>query len=93
MVTSVNAPNAGPNASSLKATPSKKKKRALAEVIAEIPSLDSIQFNLINQETSRRPQLRLPDDLNIYNPYALFTLFFPEDLFETLVTNTNIYTI
>jgi hypothetical protein len=48
IVTSVNAPNAGPNVSSLKATPAKKKKRALVEVMTEISSLDSIKFNPIN---------------------------------------------
>jgi hypothetical protein len=48
IATSVNAPNADPNASSLKATPAKKKKRALVEVMAEIHSLDSIKFNPID---------------------------------------------
>jgi len=54
MAASVSASNAGPIVSSLKATPAKKK-RALAEAMAEIPSLDSIEFNPIDRGTPRRP--------------------------------------
>jgi hypothetical protein len=37
------------------------------------------------------PELHLPDDMDINNPYNLFTLFFPKDLWSTIAINTNQY--
>ena len=54
---------------------SRKRKRSFSEVMAEIPSLENIQFKPLKID-SRAPQLNLPIDINIEDSYALFILFF-----------------
>ncbi|KAL1953581.1 hypothetical protein VTO42DRAFT_2561 [Malbranchea cinnamomea] len=67
-----------------------KRKRKLEEVIAELPSLESIQYMPL-WSIPRKPQLNFPSDLDIESPYALFTLFFTEDILETISNSTNAY--
>jgi Transposase IS4 len=69
------------------------KKRPLATVLADIPLLESVVFEPLNTGPEREPQLQLPSDIDIDNEYALFSLFWPEDLWQTISRNTNMYTV
>lgn len=69
-------------------------KRKLDEVIAELPSREDLNARielLIPYSCPRPPQLQLPSRLNIDSPYALFSLFFSEDIFEYISQSTNEY--
>ena len=37
------------------------------------------------------PQLNLPSDLDMTSSYSLFSLFFPEEVFEKIANSTNAY--
>jgi hypothetical protein len=39
----------------------------------------------------REPELKIPKDLDIKSPYALFSLFFTEDILQTISESTNKY--
>jgi hypothetical protein len=67
-----------------------KRKRKLQEVIAEIPSIKSLQYTPL-RSIPREPLLKLPESLDIESPYALFTLFFTEKVLETIASSTNEY--
>ena len=69
-------------------------KRKLDEVLAELPSREDLDTRielLILYASPRPPQLQLPSALNIDSPYALFSLFFSEDIFEYISQVTNEY--
>jgi hypothetical protein len=55
------------------------KKRPFAKVLADIPPLESVVFEPIDlgPEPDREPQIRLPEDIDPNDPYALFSLFWP----------------
>ncbi|KAL1957208.1 hypothetical protein VTO42DRAFT_6242 [Malbranchea cinnamomea] len=78
----------GPSQEPPKST--RKRKRTLEEVIAELPSLESIQYTPL-RPIPREPQLNPPSDLDIESRYALFSLFFTEDILETISHSTNAY--
>jgi len=69
------------------------KRRSLPEVMADIPPIESVIFEPLNTGPDREPQLRLPSDININDPYALFSLFWPENMWQIISRNTNLYAI
>ena len=68
----------------------KKRKRTLEEIITKITPLEKLNFNPLPVE-KRAPQLNLPSGLDMTSPYSLFSLFFPEEVFEKIANSTNIY--
>jgi hypothetical protein len=56
------------------------RKRPFAEVLADIPPLESVIFEPLNTGPDREPQIRLSEDIDPDDLYALFLLFWPEDL-------------
>lgn len=69
---------------------SKKRKRTLEEIITKIPSLEKLDFEPLIVD-KRAPQLNLPSGLDMKSSYTLFSLFFPEDIFEKIANSTNAY--
>ena len=69
------------------------RKRPFAEVLADIPLLESVIFEPLDTGLDREPQIRLPEDIDPDDPYALFSLFWPEDLWQIISRNTNLYAI
>ncbi|EDN09853.1 predicted protein [Histoplasma mississippiense (nom. inval.)] len=69
---------------------SRKRKRPIEEVIAELPPLESVKFHPI-LPASRDPILNIPANINISSPYALFTLFFYEESLQNISDSTNLY--
>jgi hypothetical protein len=67
-----------------------KHKRKLEEITAELPSIESIQYTPL-RSMPREPELKIPKDLDIKSPYALFSLFFTEDILQTISESTNKY--
>jgi hypothetical protein len=65
-------------------------KRKLEEVIGEIPKLESIQYIPL-QQTQHTPQLYLPSNINIESHLAIFSLFFSNEVFQTISDFTNAY--
>ena len=57
------------------------KKQKLKEVEAEIDSLEDLEFESL-QLNGQAAQLHLPPDLDVNNPYSLFTLSFSEKMFD-----------
>jgi transposase IS4-like protein len=47
----------------------------------------------LNVSPECQPELWIPPDVNIDDPYALFSLFWPEDIWYTISHNTNMYAI
>jgi hypothetical protein len=68
-------------------------KRPLATVIADIPPLESVNFEPLDTGPERQPELQIPPNIDIDDPYALFSLFWPEDVWHTISCNTNMYAI
>lgn len=67
-------------------------KRKLEEIVAELDSVDTVRERFTPlQLQEREPKLRLPDGLDPRDPYALFSLFLPDSLFEAMSRNTNAY--
>jgi hypothetical protein len=56
------------------------KKRPFVEVLANIPLLELVIFEPLNTRPDRKPQIRLPEDIDLDNLYTLFSLFWLEDL-------------
>jgi hypothetical protein len=70
-----------------------KKKRPLAKVIADIPDPKTVIFDPLCVPSKHPPILHLPPGLDTDDPYSLFTLFWPERMWTTITTNTNIYAV
>ena len=66
------------------------RKRTVQEVIAEIKPIEEVKYQPL-RSTPREPKLSLPADTNINNPYTLFSLFFTNDIIETITKSTNCY--
>ncbi|EED22493.1 conserved hypothetical protein [Talaromyces stipitatus ATCC 10500] len=67
-------------------------KRAEAmSILAQIPEAHDVQFEPLQTDKNRPPQLRIPLYIDVTDPYQLFTLFFTETLWKLLATNTNSY--
>ena len=71
----------------------RKKKRSIEEVMADIPDPKTVVFEPMPIPTRHPPILHLPSSLDPDNPYALFTLFWPEKMWDTIARNTNFYAI
>src|SRR5580700_1911509 len=69
------------------------KKRPFADVLADILLLESVIFEPLETGPDREPQLRLPNNIDIDDPYALFSLYWPENLWQIISCNTNLYTV
>lgn len=48
-------------------------------------------FEPLLEGPKRIPTAQIPHDVDIDSPYALFSLLWPEELWNTLATNTNKY--
>ena len=70
--------------------PAGKRKRTLQEVITELKPVDEVEYQPL-RSTLREPELRLPADTDINDPYTLFSLFFTNDIIETIAKSTNLY--
>ena len=71
---------------------SKKHKRILSEVMTEISCVKDVKFDALH--VPHVPvQLRLPTNFDTDDPYAPFSLFWPENMWMTITRNTNIYTV
>ncbi|EDN06697.1 predicted protein [Histoplasma mississippiense (nom. inval.)] len=79
-----------PTKSNVHTKMSRKRKRPIEEVIAELPPLESVKFHPI-LPASRDPILNIPANINISSPYALFTLFFSEESLQNISDSTNLY--
>lgn len=60
-------------------------------LITKILDRNEVKFNLLLTVPKMPSELHLPYDMDINNPYNLFTLFFPKDLWSTIAVNTNQY--
>ncbi|KAJ5562285.1 hypothetical protein N7461_001046 [Penicillium sp. DV-2018c] len=65
-------------------------KRKPDEVIAELPPQEEVRTRTeLLRPCSRRPRLQLPSGLNVDSAYALFSLFFTDDIFEHIRGGAN----
>jgi Transposase IS4 len=71
---------------------SKKRKRSLSDVMAEVPCVKDVKFDPL-QIPHIPPQLRLPIGIDTDDAYALFSLFWPESMWNIITTNMNIYAV
>jgi len=71
----------------------KKKKRTISQVMADIPDPQTVIFDPLCIPSKHPPILNLPSSIDADDPYALFTLFWPEKLWTTITTNTNLYAV
>lgn len=56
-----------------------------------IPDVKTTTFEPLLEGLKRIPTAQIPHDVDIDSPYALFSLLWPEELWNTLATNTNKY--
>src|SRR5437660_12802044 len=68
-------------------------KRSIDEIMAEIPDPKSVKFEPLPIPSKHPAILHLPPNIDFTDPYALFTLFWPESLWQTIAINTNMYAI
>lgn len=59
-------------------------------ILAKIPNPKDVRFDPV-PAMPKAPQVKLPPDIDITSPYALFSLFFTENLWKVLTDNTNLY--
>jgi hypothetical protein len=74
-------------------TKNQKKKRTLEEVMADIPDPMTVIFDPLCIPSKHPPILHLPPNIDTDDPYALFCLFWPERMWTTIATNTNLYAV
>lgn len=60
-------------------------------ILAQIPDANTVEFEPLQTDKNRPCQLRIPPNIDITNPYQLFSLFYNESLWEVLANNTNFY--
>jgi Transposase IS4 len=60
--------------------------------MAEVPYVKDVKFDPL-QIPHIPPQLRLPMGIDTDDAYALFSLFWPESMWNIITTNTNIYAV
>jgi hypothetical protein len=74
--------------------PAKLKTRSLDDILAEFDSIDQVVFDPIELEAHRDTQPLLPLTFLVTSSlFDYFTLFFTPTLFDTIMTNTNRYTV
>lgn len=67
-------------------------KRKLHEITADLPTKEDLSQRLQRLDpTSIPPQLHLPKGLDLSSPYAIFTLFIGEEMFQRISRSTNEY--
>jgi hypothetical protein len=67
-------------------------KRKLDEITAELPTKEELSQRLRPLiPSSEAPRLLLPPGLDLESPYAIFTLFISEEIFEFISQSTNAY--
>jgi hypothetical protein len=71
----------------------KKRKRTLNEIIADIPDPPTVLFDPLCIPSKHPLILYIPPDLDTDDPYALFILFWPEKIWQTITVNTNLYAV
>jgi hypothetical protein len=75
-----------------KSTATAGNKRTLDDITAELPTKEALSRLLQPLiPVSTPPQLHLPTSLDLGSPYALFTLFISEDIFQYISRSTNEY--
>jgi hypothetical protein len=72
-------------------TKPKAKKKTLDEILALIPDLKNVIFDPLPLPNRRKAELRIPDGVDRTNPYALFSLYWPEQLWGIISRHTNLY--
>ena len=65
-------------------------KRKIEEVRAEIPDSETVEFDPLRPGT-RDPNIHIPPNTDIFSFYALFSLFFEEDIYQRISESTNSY--
>lgn len=60
-------------------------------LIAELKAKES--FDALPMGSWQRGSPNIPDDIKTDDPYALFSLFFPEDIWSIIARNTNAYAV
>ncbi|KAL1956703.1 hypothetical protein VTO42DRAFT_6853 [Malbranchea cinnamomea] len=69
-----------------------KRKRKLEEIMAELPSLEVVKSQYTPLQTvPRQPKLHIPNTADADSPYALFSLFLTEEIFDKIADSTNAY--
>lgn len=69
-----------------------KRKRELQDIISELPKRETFDREYIPLPSLRRsPELQLPADIDITDPYALFSLFITNETIEEISDATNTY--
>ncbi len=71
----------------------KKIKCILQKVMADIPNPKTVIFDPLYISFKHPAILHLPSNIDTNDPYALFSLFWPERIWTTITANTNIYAI
>jgi len=71
----------------------KKIKRTLQEGMADISNPKTVIFDPFCVSSKHPAILHLPSNIDTNDPYALFSLFWPERIWTTITANTNIYAI
>ncbi|EED12082.1 O-methyltransferase, putative [Talaromyces stipitatus ATCC 10500] len=59
--------------------------------IAQIPETNDVQFEPLQTDKNRPPQLRIPSSIDVTDPYQISSLIFTESLWRVLADNTNLY--
>lgn len=67
-----------------------KQNNAIAATVAEY---STATFEAFEEGPKRAPEPQIPADLDQDSPFALFSLFFTEEMFQTIATNTNAYAL
>jgi hypothetical protein len=50
-------------------------------------------FDPLPIPNTRNAELRIPDSVDIMDPYALWSLYWPESMWDIISRNTNLYAI
>ena len=67
------------------------KKKTLDEILALIPDTKDVVFDPLPLPNRRKAELRIPEGVDCTDPYALFLLFWPEQLWGIISRHTNLY--
>ena len=79
--------------STTKPTKPQGKKEKIEDILSLIPPHETVIFDPLPVPNRRTAQLCLPSNIDILDPYAVFSLFWPESLWSVISTNTNMYAV
>jgi hypothetical protein len=71
----------------------KQKKRTLIKIMEAIPNVKDVKFDPLDTSTKREAILRIPPNIDMEDPYALFSLFWPENMWGIISRNTSMYAV